>query len=697
VKKASRVAADSLNEILNVAIPKWAKLTGTKLGTNKFTFTIGSNSEFQDYDLTKYVEDLNESRTIDMSGTTAILLLRGLFEAYVEEKSVKLHTLLYAPDSVDTSIGKIREFHELISQAPCQEAVTAFKETLRAAAVHYGYDLGKLKEHLEDERALGQLRLAASRSLDKLAVHQFAQGPRDPKPLQYNREIFEFSSINSFIYALRRQMVSGITMALIRTSNDEDEDAVYKAYFVLGLRNGETITVLTDFEEGEHPEYHNVTRRPDRRLDERARQHWFPYRLLAEDPVKHKQLKDKTAIVKIDAKATPIDEIPNLEPSEFIWLVLLFDLVAAKFDRDDYKTRELSYTGEMVVTPHALVETTSAIVALGQYKPLILPKLTVTTATPDLAGNKTPLGHNAWLEDRYRDRVPEVLLDVVGARRALEAGKEAGKLLPGGVKGERLPALRQQPGVITWGGSDMRLAELAPMALDPTSFGTRETIEKNRAWYARQNLVKGVQRLATAEFAAKYKLIVAWYRARIERNMPFIWKAVATGQLIAPVTEWMSREDHGFPSEDKLRWKERNILSQKQAPKYNPFYTPRQSISFGGWDKDKNHNVCALDPPTRATVFTNISPDNPRALALLMGISEKKLPWPLQHWTTREPYTGNSILDRIDPQDSRLDDPWRHLDLSLTITLSKRAYNRLRKEHDLPSAEPKDSETDTDE
>ena len=682
-----------LNEILNVAIPQWAKLTGTKLGTNKHTFTIGSDSEFQSYDLTKYVEDLNESRTIDMSGTTAILLLRGLFEAYVEEKSVKLHTLLYAPSSIDASIAKLREFHDLITRRVCEEAVTDFKETLRAAAVHYGYDLGKLKKHLEDERALGQLRLAASRSLDKLATHQFAQGHRDEKQLQYNRQIFEFSSINSFIYALRRQMVSGITMALIRSTNGDND--VYKAYFVLGLRNGETITVLTDFEEGEHPEYHNMTRRPDRRLDERARQHWFPYRLLHADPVRHKQLKDKTAIVSLDAKATPIEEISNLEPSEFVWLTLLFDLIAAKFDRDDYKTEELSYTGEMVVTPHTIVEATSALVVTGQYKPIILPKLTVTTATPELAGNRAPLGHNTWLEDRYRDRVPEVLLDVVGKRRALEAGKEAGKLLPGGVKGELLPEIRKQPGVIGW-GSDLRLVELAPMALDPTTFGTRSVIEKNRAWYARQNLIKGVQRLATAEFATKYKLIVAWYRARIERNMAFIWKAVATAELIAPVTEWMSREDHGFPSKDQLRWKERNILSQKQAPKYNPLYRGRKSIEWGGWDHDKNYNVCALDPPTRATVFTSISPDNPRALALLMGIPERKLPWPLQHWTTREPYTGNSILDRIDPQDSRLDDPWRHLDLSLAITLSKRAYNRLRKEHGLGPAEANTSKKDND-
>ena len=671
---------DELNKILNEAIPRWAKLTGTKLGTKSFSFTVGSDSEFQSYDLKKYVDDLNASRSLDMSGTTAILLLRGLFEAYVEEKSVNVHTLLYAPDEVEASVKKLREFRALISRPACEEAVTRFKETLRAAAVHYGYDLGKLKKPLADERSLGQLRLAASRSLDTLAAHQFAQGPRDPKPLQYNREIFEFTSVNSFIRALHRQMVSGITLALIRSSNDAGD--VYKSYFVLGLRNGETITVLTDFQEGEHPEYHNMTRRPERRLDERARQHWFPYWLLDLDPVKHKQLKDKTALVRLDAKATAVEEIPNLEPSEFVWLTLLFDLIRDKFDRDDFKTPELSYTGEMVVNPHALVDGNSAIVRAGHYKPLVLAKLTARTATPALADNEKPLGHNAWLEERYRDLVPEILLDVVGERKALEVGKEAKKLLPGKINQRDLPAERKQPGVIGW-GTDYRALPLNPRALDPTYFGTRREVERNYAWYARTNLIKGVQRLASAEFATKHRMILSWYRKRIERNMDFIWKAVAIGELEAPITSWKSRDDHDFPAEDELRWKKGNILRQKQAPKYNPLYSERKSVAFGGWDSDRNYNVCAIDPPTRATVFTVIKPDNPRALALLMGIPERKLPWPLQHWTTHEPYTGNCILRRIDPQDSRLDDPWRHLELELTISLSKRAYNRLRKEHGL--------------
>lgn len=669
---------DDLNAVLNEALPRWAKLTGTKLGSKSFSFTIGSDSEFQDHDLKKYVDDLNESRTLDLTGFTTILLLRGLFEAYVKEKSFSVHTLLYTHAKVEPVLEDLRSFHALISQPCCEEAVTSCKDTLRAAATHYSYAINKIAK--QDERAIGDLRLAASRSLDELATHQFTQGARDPRPLQYNRQIFEFSSINSFVHALRHQMISGVTLALIRP-----EDDVYKAYFVLGLRNGETTTILTDFQEGAHPEYHNMTRRPDRRLDERARQHWFPYRLLKEAAIKHRHKRNKAALVPLDAKAVPIEEVANLEPSEFIWLTLLFDLIAAKFDRDDHKTPELSYTGEMVVSPHALVAATSAIVVAGQYKPLVLPRLTVKTATPELAGNERPLGHNAWLEDRYASRVPEVLLDVVGNRMALDVGKQVSKLLPGKIKDADLPALRKQPNVIRWGGSDRRLEPLVPQALDPSYFGTAKDVEKTRAWYARANLIKGVQRLATVEFAAKRATITSWYRKRVERNMAFIWRAVARGELIAPTTAWKSHEEHGFPAEDELRWKEGNILHQKQAPKYNPFH-PRDGVKFGGWDHDRHHNVCAIDPPTRANVFTSIEPDNPRALALLMGLSEKKLPWPLQHWTTREPYTGNCILDRVDPQDSRLDDPWRHLDLSVSIALSKRAYNRLRKEHGLSPA-----------
>jgi hypothetical protein len=673
--------SDALNKILNDAIPQWAELTGTRLGTNSYTFTLGSNSEFQDYGLKKYIDDLNEARTLDMSGTTALLLLRGLFEAYVQERVFKIHAMLYEPEKIESTLSKMRAFHALITSPVCEETVVEFRESVRAAAVHYGYDLGKLTKHLADDRALGELRLAAARSCEKLDVHQFTQGKPDPKPLQYNREIFEFTNINSFVAALHKQWISGITLALVRDSSDERGG--FKSFFVLGLRNGANITVLTDYEEGVHPEYHNMTRRPERQLDARARCHWFPYRLLDEDPIK--RAKNKRALVAKDARAIAVDEVSKLEPPEFIWLTLLFELITEKYG-GDFKTAELSYTGEMIIEPQALLGSAHALVVTDQYRPLVLPKLTPETTTREAADNREPVGHNAWMEERYRHRVPEILLNVLGARRALEVGKQASRLLPSEVIASNLPPERRQPNVIGW-GPDHRKTALVPHAVDPTCFGTRTQIERNRVWSARVNMMQAVQKFAVSEFAEKHALVLRWYRARIARNMPFLWGAVARGELVAPVMRWQHTVEHGFPLHDAPVWSEENILQQRTAKDWRHAFPgdrfQNKGVEIGQWDDDRRGVMCGKDPSRRASVFTVIQPGNPRALALLCGIPEGKLPWPLRCWSTSEPYTGNSILDRVDPQDWRLDNPWRHLELRITIALCKRAFVRLRKEHGL--------------
>lgn len=668
---------DELNEILNEAIPQWAMLTGTKLGTQTFTFSFGGSSEFQDYDLKKHLDDLNDARKFDTSGTTAILLLRGLFEAYAKERAFKIHALLYAPEKTEATLSHLRAFHALITRGACTRPVSEFRDVVRAAAVHYGYDLKKLKAIIADERALGALRLAAARSRDSLDVHQFSQGAPGSQPLQYNRAIFEFSNINSFIAALHQQKVAGATLALVR--DVDDERSIYKAFFALGLKSGENLTILTDYSEGPHPEYHNMTRRPERQLDQRARAHWFPYGLLDEDPVK--RAKRKHALVAKDAKPIPVAEISALEPSEFIWLTLLFEFLAEKYG-GNFKTEELSYTGEMVVEPQALLASEHSLVLSGRYKTLVLPKLTPEIATPEAADNKVPVGHNAWMEDRYRHRVPEILLNVVGERKALEVGKQVTRLLPGAAEVSELPTLRRQPGVFGW-GPDYRKTPLNPKALDPTSFGTKNQISRNRTWTARINMMQTIQRFAVDDFAKKHALVLRWYRERVARNMPFIWRAVAHGELAAPVMSWKSKveRDCPFPCHDTPVWREDNILEQRLDKGWRSLSTG--GIQIGAWDKRRHLITCGRDPSRRAGIFTLIQPNNPRALALLCGVSMGKLPWPLQHWSTSEPYTGNSILARIDPQDALLDNPWRHLELQISVALCKREFARLRKEHGL--------------
>ncbi len=93
------------------------------------------------------------------------------------------------------------------------------------------------------------------------------------------------------------------------------------------------------------------------------------------------------------------------------------------------------------------------------------------------------------------------------------------------------------------------------------------------------------------------------------------------------------------------------------------------------------------------TVFSSISPTCPAALALIFGVAESDLPWPLQHWFSSEPYDGNCILDRLDPIDWVLRNPWSdvhqygHLQLDLAIYLSRSGYHARRKALGLPRRE----------
>jgi hypothetical protein len=67
----------------------------------------------------------------------------------------------------------------------------------------------------------------------------------------------------------------------------------------------------------------------------------------------------------------------------------------------------------------------------------------------------------------------------------------------------------------------------------------------------------------------------------------------------------------------------------------------------------------------RAYWFTAIKPRNAVDLAYMCGVEVSDLPELLQHWHNRddEPYTGNSILNRIDPLEWAIHPPWEKREL----------------------------------
>ena len=67
------------------------------------------------------------------------------------------------------------------------------------------------------------------------------------------------------------------------------------------------------------------------------------------------------------------------------------------------------------------------------------------------------------------------------------------------------------------------------------------------------------------------------------------------------------------------------------------------------------------------------------SLALVAGCAVDDLPDVLQHWNLLRKYTGNQILNRVDPMIWKAHNPWLKLKLSVLIPLSKRAIAQIAK------------------
>jgi hypothetical protein len=434
---------------------------------------------------------------------------------------------------------------------------------------------------------------------------------------------------------------------------------------VFAVRNGTTMTILTDQDKTPHPAFNRMARRLDRDMSRRAERNWFPYDLLDLEPVvdadgnlKGWTPASRDQLVPIQAEAVPIKPIRELRAEEFVWTVLMFDLIRDKYWTNNLRLPELSYTGQMVVDPGVLVGAHSGLTKAGEYLPLELPPLEASDVTAEATESQwetKPTGFNRWMVERYAHRVPEGVFNLVGTKQA-----------------ERMLQGPERPDA---------LASITLEALEPCSFGPKRKIEEDRLWVARMNQMRVIQKLAIEEMEAEHKAVLKWYTDRIHDNWEVLVDACAVGELVVP-----DQDVEGWAR--KLAFTDRNVLRQC-VHAYPRHVWTRPIVRLGEYDQDIPGYRCFLTDRV-ANVYTDIRPTCPAALAALCGCEVADLPWPLQHWFKREPYHGNSILDRLDPEDWVLLNPWmrsqRHsgILLEVGIYLSKSALHARRKLLGLP-------------
>lgn len=642
-----------------------------------------------EYEFKRRINGLKKSLEWDASGLTTYMLLRAYLHDLLNSTSYTAFELMHNWETLKDQFSELNRMRLDLEKPEALALLADYEKQLKRMAKHYKTKNYKgFVEVISDPVSLAFLRMSAFTSLkEKLKAHQFLQGEGTENKLKIHANIFEFWNINSLIRSAAYQTFDGVSLCLIRSP----EKDFFASFFAFAIKAGETLTILTDRDRDNNPNYRYSSRRRDRDLGRRMDENWFPYQLLDYEIVETESdaylvEANRDQIVPYQKESVIIEKLGKCEPEQIVWLGILLELIADEYGgKTPRQLESLSYTGEMVRKPHALVPASSSLITQEKYRTLEVKKFKnkkIDAAATRDNFEKPSYGHNRHIWERFKDQVPDDALNLIGDDEI--------KLLK-----EKHDGLIEK--VDTDRFSLNRSGETRLFSLHPQEFGTPAELEKDREYFARYNQVSICDTLAHREFEEKKDEICDWYKARVEENLERLIDFAAAMRCDVAVQTWKtaSRKSDvgdGFLFKDERITETRNILKIGKIPTSADGDYWYHHWFFGGYsggnvrlhEYDKSKCLCISDNATQASIAVLFKPVQAFHLALLAGVSRKDLPEQLKCWNKEKPYIGNSILDRLDPEDFALHDYFRDkLDFEIRFTLSKSYFNRLRKERGL--------------
>ncbi|UTU10246.1 hypothetical protein CcrRB23_gp384 [Caulobacter phage RB23] len=679
------------------AIALWEEITGVAVPgeDNRFKGSWGN------YEVHKTYEELRDTLELDPSEVTTNLMFNIFVKEWLGKQKFDLLSLTNDPQSFLDKTIKPRKLLDILNREEIIEARDEFLETLQATAVKYGADQREdLQKTLGQHDLVAILRRDALKAVNRLRVHQFTAGDSeaaDYKPV-YVKTVHQWWNINSLLDAALK-MPSGVSLNLIK-----DPD-VYQSFYCFCIRNGGNLFILTDAPEHAHPLHGLFTRKPERAYEQRVYQAWFPYDLLGlewdeEAEQYYQKASEVTALTAYQNQQLPLKPFNELPPAEFLWCSMMLDLIVEKFWRQNYQAKALSYTGEMLVIENRLeAAASSANLPVVNYERLNLPALSLADMRSDVLGAEA-IGKgyhqpNKWLEDRFIDKVPETVLNLVAnADRMLLLDRKTGQIET--QSREFVKKYKAIPKIFDRDRDQMLAGRAQMEVLNPTRFGTREELDNDRKFIARYNFASEIQRLAKEEFEDRKDDIKSWWKTRLRKNLPNLLAYAGCKVLWAEADMQGSNDSFdmlrsgggrgihldthaaaslGADKTGRIRKVLHTFADRHDIQAFSYETAGFSSTNLGGYDQRRGY-LCAVND-TKASYMQTFHPANAEELALLAGIDIKDLPDVLQHWTLADPYDGNHILSRIDPLNWRVSNPWLKLNFQVVLPLSMRAEAKL--------------------
>lgn len=212
-------------------------------------------------------------------------------------------------------------------------------------------------------------------------------------------------------------------------------------------------------------------------------------------------------------------------------------------------------------------------------------------------------------------------------------------------------------------------------------FGSRESLMQDYRWFARYNEAKFIRQKAEAEYSERKNEVKSWVKNRIEQNLDRICKDIIRSQFSEEKTEHPCRF---FMTEMKGEWwrnvsthdaitfaKDRLARFRRPGTERYPLHN---NADAGCWFADDA--PCSYILKAHA-IYTS-------DLLYLTGCSSAdELPDVLQHWMHSRydhGYAGNHILERVDPMDWVVKNPWDELHFDVVIGIGKKYLSKAKKE-----------------
>ena len=625
----------------------WVKITGVNPAEEQKSFTISFRDHLSEYDIRKMDDKIKDALKYDETDLFAEAYLCHFFNEYIRQRGFHLDEYLANP-SIKEYLSDVCLLHQELLQSNAQELILS--EATNAMSF-YGLKSDKLTVF-----DIAEMHVCANNCINKnLQTLQFSSGAVSKEGFKMSKEIRMYRDLNALILSAAKGKVDGVSMAYIR-----DEEEITHSYFTFVIKNGQNIYLLTDKPVFVHPLQGSYSRCPGRNMSERIEGNMFPYDTIADIDISDlwdsgrygtREHSSKLSSVLRDEEEKLfeiIGHIEQLKQVEALWFVLMVSLIKEKFYDGDVPQCAISYAGNQIQHP-CIDMTENALLVQNTLPSLSMNKLSFADIENLTFGEYYEKNYKEeetrrvqYLIDRYKKRVSEDVLNILDSGNPLLPGKDGSK------------------------GRELSIFSIAKEC------GTAEELNYRQRWIGRYNYAVSIKKLLYEDYEKNSTQIYTDIRSRMESRLGDIVVQFLKGELVDKAATSHRTFDYVYDGECVAVGK--LVTFDKWWDEY-----PSTKYRFGcvSYHGNKADYRCAITGGAPGVVL-HIEPKTLVSLCMLCGCSKSDLPEFIQTWSKSRHYSGNHLINNIDPVSYVLEeDPFHKMDFSLSIVLSKKEYLRL--------------------